>query len=61
MSGMKQNNGIQKHYWNINKGGFGKRKRTLAARTIEKKQYNQQNIFANHTNEIYGCRRRIHK
>jgi hypothetical protein len=55
---MKQNNGIKKHSWNINKGGFGKRKRTLVARTTNKEQYNQQIIFVNHTNEIYGCRRR---
>ncbi len=59
MSGMKQNNGIKKHYWNISKGGFGMTKRTLATRTTNKEQYNQQIIFTNHTNEIYGCRRGI--
>jgi hypothetical protein len=33
MYGMKQNNSIKKHCWNINilEGGFGERKRTLVA------------------------------
>jgi hypothetical protein len=31
----------------------------LAIRIRDKEQYNQQIIFANHTNEIYGCRKGI--
>ncbi len=47
MYGMKQNNSIKKHRWNINilEGGFGERKRTLVARAWDKNKYNRQNVY----------------
>ncbi len=63
MYGMKQNNSIRKHCWNINilEGGFGKRKRTLVVRAWDKNKYNRQNVYINYTYEIYGCNKRIPK